>query len=85
MHSRKKIYLLLWFIALVLKKHGLLKTNEGQEFFKKLQLSINKNRYLNNNMIPELDEILKIITQKPIYDLSKTHEYNYRYHRNKKY
>jgi hypothetical protein len=84
MQSRKKMDFLLWFIALVLKKHGLLKTNEGQEFFKKLQLSINKNRYLNKTIIPGLEEILKIITTKPIYGLSKTHEYNYRNNRQNK-
>lgn len=79
LYTRKYIDFVLWIIGVIIKKHGLHHTIEGQLLLEEIRLSYNKNRYnLNNNIIPSLLNILKVLSIKPLYDPNKSHDINYR-------
>lgn len=81
LYTRKYIDFVLWIIGTIIRKHGLHHTIEGQLLLEEIRLSYNKNRYsLNNTKIPSLLNILKVLSIKPVYDPSKSHDINYRLH-----
>lgn len=77
LHSRKRIDFILWACAVVLKKHGLLNIDSGIALFTLIRENINK-RYFEPNFPIETKLIKDVLNHEPLYDLTKTHEYNYR-------
>lgn len=65
-------------ISNIILKHGLHYTDEGKELLFKIKNSMNKNRYNNIDIIPSIDEIMNVLSIKPIYDPNKTQDYNSR-------
>lgn len=77
-NTRKSIDITLFMISNIILKHGLHYTDEGKELLFKIKNSMNKNRYNNIDIIPSIDEIMNVLSIKPIYDPNKTQDYNSR-------
>lgn len=76
-HTRKKVDFLLWAISIIILKTGLHHTPEGVKLLEHIKHSNNSDRYgTNNQFIPKLDEILKVLNMEHPYDFYKTHERN---------
>ena len=60
-----------------MKKHGLLKTVEGQTLLTIIKANMNSKRYNNNNII-DIKLVYNMFNMHSIYDISQTHETNYR-------
>lgn len=66
----------LFMISTILLKHGLHYTPEGSKLFYDISNSMNRYRYYNNNIIPNVERILKVLAQTPIYDVYNTQDFN---------
>lgn len=77
-NTRKSIDITLFMISNIILKHGLHYTDEGKELLFKIKNSMNKNRYNNINIIPSINEIINVLSIKPIYDPNKTQDSNSR-------
>lgn len=67
-NTRKNIDMTLHMVAVIILKHGLHYTPEGLNLILKIKNSMNKKRYMNNNIIPSVDEILFVLSKEPIYN-----------------
>lgn len=78
--SRKGVDFLLWSILVIMKKHGLFKTDIGLDLLNEIKKCHNSKRYINKDLI-NVNTLLNMLSITPFYDLNKTHEYNYRNNR----
>lgn len=80
--SRKHIDFIQWIIVVYMKKHGLLKTNHQWwlELLTLIKDNMNKHRYSNNKVV-NITTILNVLNMGSIYDITKSHDINYRHGR----
>lgn len=76
-NSRKFIDFCYWIVIVYAKKHGFLKTYEGQELLNKVKKTINNKRYLTNYVM-DLNELLSVLNNPSIFDINNSHKNNYR-------
>ena len=67
-NTRKSIDMTLHMVAVIILKHGLHYTPEGLNLILKIKNTMNKKRYMNNYIIPSVDEILFVLSKEPIYN-----------------